>query len=132
MKTSLYQPYEVKNGAIYNDGEMIDNLGFLLSVDRDTKVATLSKHGKREWMDEHMNRLLPLSEFIIPCVFSFGENYESVYSKEEQVAIIAYMVNYSLSKITSNLALRILAEDYVGVKGSDSMIALMKRNGDFA
>lgn len=132
VKSSLYCPYEEKHGSIYFEGAIIEDLGFLLTIDKETGVATLYKHGDSSWLGAHMEKLRPLEQFMTPIAFSFGPYYESIYEKKEQIAIIAYMANYSASKITEKAGRALIEENFVSLKDAfDQMIIVMKRNGDF-
>lgn len=102
---------EVKHGSIYSHGRIVEDLGFLLTLDRETRKASLYKYGDSSWLPEEMKRLDPLHELLVPCVFSFGAYYDSVYSKEDQLKIVNYMIERSLNQRTTDVAMFILTDE---------------------
>lgn len=104
--------FELKHGSIYLNEHIVNNLAFILTIDKDDGTTNLYKFGDSIYMSEHIDKLAPLSNFITVISFSFGEYGDEVISKGNQIKIIEYMRDYTLSNLTRELGSALLSEDY--------------------
>lgn len=110
--------YIVKYGSIYSpDGKIVENAGFLLTVDKDDKnTVLLHKVGDYELIaNVHFPRFQKAThifDFDVVCFgFSNADTGGLQLSKEDQVKIMNHMLNCTGSKWIKEVAHAIQDED---------------------
>lgn len=108
--------YTVEYGSIYSpDGKIVENAGFLLTVDKDDKnTVLLHKVGDYELIaNVHLPRFQKATHiFDIICFgFANADTGGLQLNKEDQVKIMNHMLNCTGSKWVKEVAHAIQAED---------------------
>lgn len=108
--------YTVNNGSIYFDSKIIEELGFILRKDNDSDFTYL-KIGEANPLitiqlpKDQIAQKMGLYDTIV--LFSFGETLESSISKEDQVKIANFLIEFASDhRLKLQLISDLAADDY--------------------
>lgn len=108
--------FKVKHDDIYDPkGHIIDELGFLLTIDKDDEdIVLVHSIGEYDNVVKHqLPRLNKLHTIMHVVAFTFSKHNlsEKVLPKKDQVTIVNYMRNHSVSSKTNAVAHAIKNQD---------------------
>lgn len=108
--------YTVNNGSIYFDSKIIEELGFILRKDDDSDFTYLKIGESKPLIDiqlpkDQIAQQMGLYDTIV--LFSFGETLESTITKEDQVKIANFLIEFASDhRLKLQLISDLAADDY--------------------
>lgn len=107
----IMKQLEERHGSIYLHGNIVEDLMFILTIEKDDDTTSLYKFGDKSQREPHLKKLEPMKDFVDVVSFSFGEFYESQLTKQEQIQIVEFIIDYKGHPLTRKLGVALRDND---------------------